>query len=110
LLSDGGTAVGHRHPEAAVDLIVTILLYIVIGAVIGLIARALLPGRDAMSLPATILLGIAGAVIGGIVGDALNGSKENDGVQWILSVVAAIGLLLLFRMFSGRNNRSRSTL
>jgi uncharacterized membrane protein YeaQ/YmgE (transglycosylase-associated protein family) len=42
---------------------VTILLYIVIGAVIGLIARALLPGRDAMSLPATILLGIAGAVI-----------------------------------------------
>lgn len=92
------------------DLIVTILLYIVIGAVIGLIARALLPGRDAMSLPATILLGIAGAVIGGIVGDALNGSKENDGVQWILSVVAAIGLLLLFRMFSGRNNRSRSTL
>jgi uncharacterized membrane protein YeaQ/YmgE (transglycosylase-associated protein family) len=84
-----------------------ILTYIVIGLIVGLLARALLPGKDSMSIPATILLGIAGAVIGGIVGNAIN--KDNEGVQWILSVIMAIALLLLFRAFNGRS-RSRSTL
>ena len=82
-------------------MLTTILFYIVIGAIIGLIARAVLPGRDPMSIPMTILLGIAGAVIGGLIGDAVFG--EDGGVRWILSVLAAVGLLLAFRSFGGRS-------
>ena len=84
-------------------MLTTILFYIVIGAIIGLIARAVLPGRDPMSIPMTILLGIAGAVIGGLIGDAVFGRE--GGIRWILSVVVAIGLLLAFRSFGGRSRR-----
>lgn len=84
-------------------MLVTILLFIVVGAIIGLIARAVLPGRDPMSLPMTILLGIAGAVVGGLVGRAI--SPHSTGVHWILSIIAAVVLLLLFRSVGGRSRR-----
>lgn len=80
-----------------------ILLFVVAGAIIGLIARAILPGRDPMSIPMTILLGIAGAVVGGLIGNAIN--KDNDGIHWILSILAAVALLLVFRSVGGRSRR-----
>jgi uncharacterized membrane protein YeaQ/YmgE (transglycosylase-associated protein family) len=56
-----------------------------------------------MSIPMTILLGIAGAVVGGLVGRAI--SPNSTGVHWILSVIAAIVLLLLFRSVGHRGTR-----
>ncbi|MEP7053913.1 MAG: GlsB/YeaQ/YmgE family stress response membrane protein [Actinomycetota bacterium] len=84
-------------------MLVAIIGFIVVGLIVGFVARALLPGRDPMSVPMTILLGIAGAVIGGVVGHAIN--KDNSGPQWILSVLAAIVLLLVFRSVNGRSRR-----
>lgn len=84
-------------------MLMAIIGFIVVGLIIGFLARALLPGRDPMSVPMTILLGIAGAVIGGLVGRAIN--SNNAGPQWILSVLAAIVLLLIFRSVGGRSRR-----
>ena len=84
-------------------MLMAIIGFIVVGLIVGFIARAVLPGRDPMSVPMTILLGIAGALIGGLVGRAI--FKDNDGVHWILSVLAAIALLLVFRSVGGRSRR-----
>jgi uncharacterized membrane protein YeaQ/YmgE (transglycosylase-associated protein family) len=84
-----------------------ILVMIVVGAIVGVIARLIVPGRQPMGALATVLLGIAGAVIGGIVGAQIN--KDNDGVQWILSIVAAVVLVMLYAGMTTRGGR-RGTL
>jgi uncharacterized membrane protein YeaQ/YmgE (transglycosylase-associated protein family) len=70
-----------------------ILSWIVFGLVVGLIARALYPGRQAMSLPNTIALGIAGSVVGGIIAWAL-GYRPQEGAfagsGWIMSIVGGL--------------------
>ncbi len=67
--------------------------WVVFGLAIGLIARALYPGQQAISLPNTIALGIAGSVLGGLIAWAL-GSRPEDGAfagaGWILSIVGAL--------------------
>ena len=84
-------------------MLTEIIGFIVVGLIVGFIARAVLPGRDAMSVPMTILLGIAGAVIGGVVGRQI--SPNSNGVHWILSVLAAVVLLLVFRSVGSRSGR-----
>ena len=79
----------------------SILGYIVVGLIVGVLARFLLPGRDPMGLIATIILGILGAVIGGWVAGAI--LPETTGVDWIASIVCAIVLLLIWRAV--QNNR-----
>jgi uncharacterized membrane protein YeaQ/YmgE (transglycosylase-associated protein family) len=81
-----------------------ILLFIVFGLVIGLLARALLPGRQSMGLIATSLLGMAGSFVGGFLVSLVTHNRITDfntaGV--IGSIVGAIVLLLLASRFSGR--------
>lgn len=72
-----------------------ILLLIVTGLILGALARLLVPGRDAMSLGATILLGIVGSIVGGILGRAL--FNDNEGGGFLLALVTTIGLLLVMR-------------
>lgn len=83
--------------------IASILGYILVGAVIGVLARFLLPGDDPMGILGTIVLGILGAVIGGWLAGAV--FEDTAGVDWIASVLVAIGLLLLARAF--RRNEVR---
>lgn len=78
----------------------SILEYILIGIVVGIIARFLVPGRDPIGIIGTILIGIVGAVLGGWL--AGNVFEETKGVDWIASVAVAIGLVLLVRASSGR--------
>jgi uncharacterized membrane protein YeaQ/YmgE (transglycosylase-associated protein family) len=86
-----------------------ILYLIVIGLVAGFIARALVPGRDSMSVPATILLGIVGSFIGGFIGYVLTHKDANDGAFQasgiIGSIVGAIAALLVYRAINGRSTR-----
>jgi uncharacterized membrane protein YeaQ/YmgE (transglycosylase-associated protein family) len=77
----------------------------IVGLVVGAVARALVPGPDAMGILGTICLGLAGSFIGGLLVGLL--LKPNDGqayspVGFIGSVVGAVVLLLLFRAASGR--------
>ena len=88
----------------------SILLYILVGAVIGVLARFLVPGDDPLGLIGTIVLGIIGAVIGGwLAGEVF---QDTEGVDWIASIVVAILLVLAVRMFrrSGTSAGTRSRL
>jgi uncharacterized membrane protein YeaQ/YmgE (transglycosylase-associated protein family) len=73
-----------------------ILYTIIIGAVIGIIARLIKPGADPMGWILTILLGIAGAWIGSYIAPMLGLSGGMTG--FIVSIVCAIGLLFLFEL------------
>lgn len=79
-----------------------ILSWIVFGLVIGIIAKLLMPGKDPGGFIVTILLGIAGALVGGFVGRAMGLYGEGQGAGWIMSTVGAIILLALYRMMVRR--------
>jgi uncharacterized membrane protein YeaQ/YmgE (transglycosylase-associated protein family) len=66
------------------------------------IAKLLMPGRDPGGFIVTILLGIAGALIGGFVGRAMNFYGPNEGAGWLMSILGAIILLALYRMMVRR--------
>jgi uncharacterized membrane protein YeaQ/YmgE (transglycosylase-associated protein family) len=79
----------------------SILGYIVVGAVVGIIGRLLVPGTGGMSWLLTIIVGIVGAVIGGWL--AGNVFEETGGVDWIASfLVAAILVWIVARAGAGR--------
>ena len=81
-----------------------ILLWILVGLVGGLIAKALMPGDDPGGIIITILLGIAGAIVGGFISIALglgNGVDDFDLGTIFLSVVGAMLLLFGYRLFTG---------
>jgi uncharacterized membrane protein YeaQ/YmgE (transglycosylase-associated protein family) len=91
---------------AEIDITITdVIVYVVAGLVIGAIARLILPGRQEMSIVATIVLGVVAAVIGGLAWEAI--FPDNDGVAWIGSIVVAVVLLYLYVAFTGRG-RTRS--
>ena len=73
----------------------SILVWIVFGLVVGLIARAIFPGRQAMGLITTMLLGIGGSMLGGVIGNMLAGADPvADGGQWGITGAGFIGSLL----------------
>ena len=77
-----------------------ILWSIIIGFLIGLVARAIVPGADKMGFLATTLLGIVGSFVGGLLGRLI--SKPQEGAKFhpagfIMSVIGAIVLLVVWR-------------
>ena len=77
-----------------------ILGWIVFGLVVGAIAKFLMPGKDPGGFIITILLGIAGAFVGTWIGRLIWGSNYLAG--WILSILGAMLLLLIYRMITGK--------
>ena len=75
-----------------------ILSWILFGLVVGVIAKLLMPGRDPGGFIITILLGIAGALVGGFVGRAMGFYGPDQSAGWLMSIVGAIVLLLLYRL------------
>ena len=75
--------------------ITSIIGYIVVGVIVGVLARFLVPGRDPLGILGTIVLGILGALIGGWVAGAI--FPDTAGIDWIASILAAIVLVLLWR-------------
>jgi uncharacterized membrane protein YeaQ/YmgE (transglycosylase-associated protein family) len=80
--------------------------WIVFGLIVGLIAKLLMPGRDPGGFIITMLLGIAGALIGGFVGRALGWYEPNQGAGFLMSILGAIVLLALYRMLFVRGGRT----
>jgi uncharacterized membrane protein YeaQ/YmgE (transglycosylase-associated protein family) len=75
-----------------------ILSWILFGLVVGIIAKLLMPGRDPGGFIITILLGIAGALVGGFIGRAMGFYGPNQSAGWLISILGAIVLLLLYRL------------
>jgi uncharacterized membrane protein YeaQ/YmgE (transglycosylase-associated protein family) len=80
-----------------------ILGWILFGLVVGAIAKLLMPGRDPGGIIITMLLGIAGAVLGGFAGRAMGLYGENEPAGFLMSLVGAVVLLFLYRMFARRS-------
>lgn len=85
-----------------------IIAWIVFGFVIGLLARALVPGRQHMGFIMTTVLGIAGSLIGGLVASALSGGSAANfsGAGFIGSLIGAIVLLLIAGMVFRPHHRT----
>ncbi len=85
-----------------------IIAWIVFGFIVGLIARALVPGRQAMGFVLTTVLGIAGSLVGGLVASALSGGPSM-GFQpsgFLGSLVGAIVLLVIAGLVTGPRRRT----
>ena len=79
------------------------LLYtLLIGLVIGAVAKFLMPGRDPGGCIITMLLGIAGSFVAGFLGQRWAGIDEGEPAGFIFSVIGAMILLLIYRMLFGR--------
>jgi uncharacterized membrane protein YeaQ/YmgE (transglycosylase-associated protein family) len=81
-----------------------ILGWILFGLIVGAIAKLLMPGRDPGGIIVTMLLGIAGAVLGGFLGRALGLYGEGEPAGFIMATLGAIVLLALYRMMIGRRS------
>jgi uncharacterized membrane protein YeaQ/YmgE (transglycosylase-associated protein family) len=79
-----------------------IFVWIVIGALAGIIAKAIMPGRDPGGCIVTILLGIAGALLAGFLGNTLGWYKQGEGAGFIAAIVGAIIILFVYRLVAGR--------
>jgi uncharacterized membrane protein YeaQ/YmgE (transglycosylase-associated protein family) len=77
----------------------SILDWLVIGLVAGVLGKLLMPGRDPGGFIVTILIGIAGAVLAGFIGQKLHYYQPGQGAGWIAATLGAIILLIVYRLF-----------
>jgi uncharacterized membrane protein YeaQ/YmgE (transglycosylase-associated protein family) len=87
-----------------------ILAWIVVGLIGGAIAKMLMPGDDPGGIVLTILLGIAGAIVGGFVAVALNlsnGIDDFDIGSIVLAILGSKALLFVYRLATGGGSRAR---
>ena len=80
-----------------------IIGWIIFGLIVGAVAKLLMPGRDPGGWIVTILLGIAGALVGGFLGRAVGWYGLNDAAGFLMALVGALVLLGLYRLTLGRS-------
>jgi len=81
-----------------------IIWTILLGLVIGVIAKLIHPGKENMGIIMTIVLGIAGSFLAGIIGQAIGWYKAGEGAGFIASVIVAIILLVIYGKIKGRTS------
>jgi uncharacterized membrane protein YeaQ/YmgE (transglycosylase-associated protein family) len=80
----------------------SLLAALVVGLIVGAIAKLLMPGRDPGGIIVTMLIGVAGALLATFLGRALNWYGPGQSAGWIASIIGAVVLLFLYRVFTGR--------
>lgn len=98
--------IGKNQPieqdNTGVMTMMSFIWMLIIGLVAGLLARAIKPGRDAMGWVMTIILGIAGAFVGGLLASVFGISADGGMVGLIFSVIGAIILLFAYEFITGK--------
>lgn len=79
-----------------------ILVTLIVGLIVGALAKLIMPGKDPGGIIITMLLGIAGAFVAGLLGHALGWYKVGDGPGIIASIIGAVILLAIYRAVVGR--------
>jgi uncharacterized membrane protein YeaQ/YmgE (transglycosylase-associated protein family) len=79
-----------------------ILVTIVVGLIVGAIAKLVMPGRDPGGVVVTMLLGVAGAFVTGMLGHNLGWYGASEGPGIVASVIGAVILLAIYRAITGR--------
>ena len=77
---------------------------LLVGLIVGAIAKFVMPGKDPGGIIVTILLGIAGSFVASYLGRALGWYREGETAGWIMSILGAVLLLFLYRLLSGRKS------
>jgi uncharacterized membrane protein YeaQ/YmgE (transglycosylase-associated protein family) len=85
----------------------SILGWILFGLIAGVIAKLIMPGKDPGGFIVTILLGIAGAFLGGFIGQAMGLYGEGEAAGIFMAILGAILLLALYRVVVGRRTTRR---
>jgi len=80
----------------------SIIWTLIVGLVVGAVAKLFMPGKDPGGFIITILLGIAGAFVASYLGQAVGWYKPGEAAGFITSVIGAMILLLLYRLFFKR--------
>jgi uncharacterized membrane protein YeaQ/YmgE (transglycosylase-associated protein family) len=80
----------------------SLLWAVIIGLIVGAVAKFLMPGKDPGGFIVTILLGIAGSLVGTWLGRAVGWYQEGQGAGFIMSVIGAVILLFIYRLIVGR--------
>ncbi|HYW17407.1 MAG TPA: GlsB/YeaQ/YmgE family stress response membrane protein [Allosphingosinicella sp.] len=76
--------------------------WIVIGALAGVVAKLIMPGRDPGGCIVTILLGVGGALLAGFLGNSLGWYKQGEGAGFIAAVIGALIILFIYRLINRR--------
>jgi uncharacterized membrane protein YeaQ/YmgE (transglycosylase-associated protein family) len=76
--------------------------WIIFGLIVGAVAKLVMPGRDPGGIVITMLLGVAGALVGGWLGQALGWYRPGEGAGFLMSVLGAIILLWIYRLVIAR--------
>lgn len=79
-----------------------ILWMLIVGLIVGALAKAVMPGRDPGGIIVTMLLGVAGAFIAGFLGRSLGWYGNNEGAGIIASILGSVILLAIYRAVVGR--------
>jgi uncharacterized membrane protein YeaQ/YmgE (transglycosylase-associated protein family) len=79
-----------------------LLTTIIIGFIVGVIAKLIMPGKENMGLIMTTLLGIAGSLVATYAGQAVGWYDAGEGAGWIASIVGAFLLLWIYQKFKSR--------
>ncbi|MGY2743187.1 GlsB/YeaQ/YmgE family stress response membrane protein [Arthrobacter sp. UYCu723] len=86
-----------------------ILAFLILGLIAGAIAKAVLPGRQGGGWVVTLVLGVVGAILGGWIGSLIFGGGLGDFFDlrtWLLSILGAVIVLLIFGAVAGRRSRA----
>jgi len=90
---------------------VGIIAFIILGLIAGVIAKAILPGKDPGGIIVTTLIGIAGALIGGLLAGAIFDADPLDEFwdlsTWLTAIIGAIILLAIYRLVAGNRSSRR---
>jgi uncharacterized membrane protein YeaQ/YmgE (transglycosylase-associated protein family) len=85
-----------------------VLGYLLVGCIVGPIARFIVPGDDPMPIWMTVVLGAIGAFLGGwLLAEVI--TPDNEGIPWVAAVLAAAGLVVLVRLFRRGTTRTGMT-
>jgi len=83
------------------------LWMILVGLLVGVVAKLLMPGRDPGGVIMTIVIGICGSVIAGFLGRSIGWYSVGEPAGFIASIVGAILLLFLYRIFAGQGKSGK---
>lgn len=75
-----------------------LLGWILIGLVAGVLGKLIMPGRDPGGFIVTILLGIAGALLAGFLGQALGVYEQGEVAGWVGAILGSLALLIIYRL------------
>lgn len=89
----------------------TIVLALVVGAIIGVVARVVMPGKQNVGMVVTVLLGAAGGLLGSVIAGQFGYSNDHGVIEWIpffIGVVLAVIFIAVYEAVTGRRTRTRT--